>query len=74
MDTVETLQGWTIELRGQEYCVAYFSATPWPLLRNLAQEKVKLLRLQQQQVTQKSLIWQLEREVLELLQNDSTKE
>ena len=74
MDTVETLQGWTIELRGQEDCVAALSATPWPVLRNLAQEKGRLLRLQQQQITQKSLVWQLEREVLELLQNDSTKE
>ena len=74
LDTIETLKGWTLELGGQEYCVAALSATPWPLLRNLAQEKVKLLRLQQQQVTQKSLIWQLEREVLELLQNESTKE
>ena len=74
MVTIETLKDWTLELGGQEYSAASLSIIPWPILRNLAQEKVKLLRLQQQQVTQKSLIWQLEREVLELLQNDSTKE
>ena len=74
MDTIETLKDWTLELGGQEYCAASLSIISWPILRNLAQEKVKLLRLQQQQIAQKSLIWQLEREVLNLLQNESTKE
>ena len=74
MVTIETLKDWTLELGGQEYCAASLSIIPWPILRNLAQEKVKLLRLQEQQVAQKSLIWQLEREVLNLLQNESTKE
>ena len=74
MDTIETLKDWTLELGGQEYSAASLSIIPWPILRNLAQEKVKLLRLQQQQIAQKSLIWQLEREVLNLLQNESTKE
>ena len=74
LDTIETLKDWTLELGGQEYCAASLSIIPWPILRNLAQEKVKLLRLQEQQVAQKSLIWQLEREVLNLLQNESTKE
>ena len=74
MDTIETLKDWTLELGGQEYCAASLSIIPWPILRNLAQEKVKLLRSQEQQVAQKSLIWQLEREVLNLLQNESTKE
>ena len=74
LDTIETLKDWTLELGGQEYCAASLSIISWPILRNLAQEKVKLLRLQQQQIAQKSLIWQLEREILNLLQNESTKE
>ncbi len=52
MDTIETLKDWTLELGGQEYWAASLSIIPWPILRNLAQEKVKLLRLQEQQVAQ----------------------
>jgi len=47
MDTIETLKDWTLELGGQEYCAASLSIIPWPILRNLAQEKVKLLRSQE---------------------------
>ncbi len=74
MDTIETLKDWALELGGQEYCAASLSIIPWPILRNLAQEKVKLLRLQEQQVAQKSLIWRLEQDVVKLVQNESTKE
>ena len=73
MDSIDSLKGWTVELGGQEYCAGSLSSIPWPTLRNLAQEKVKLSRLQQQQVAQESLIWQLEQDVLKLLQNESTK-
>ena len=74
LDTIETLKDWTLELGGQKYCAASLSIIPWPILRNLAQEKVKLLRLQEQQVAQKSLIWRLEQDVVKLVQNESTKE
>ena len=74
LDTIETLKDWTLELGGQEYCAASLSIIRWPILRNLAQEKVKLLRLQEQQVAQKSLIWRLEQDVVKLTQNESTKE
>ena len=74
LETIETLKDWTLELGGQEYGAASLSIIPWPILRNLAQEKVKLLRLQEQQVAQKSLIWRLEQDVVKLLQNESTKE
>jgi hypothetical protein len=74
MVTIETLKDWTLELGGQEYSAASLSIIPWPILRNLAQEKVKLLRLQEQQVAQKSLIWRLEQDVVKLAQNESTKE
>ena len=74
MDAIESLKGWTVELGGQEYCAGSLSSIPWPTLRNLAQEKVKLSRLQQQQVAQESLIWQLEREILELIKNEPSKE
>ena len=74
IDTIETLKDWTLELGGQEYCAASLSIITWPILRNLAQEKVKLLRLQEQQVAQKSLIWRLEQDVVKLAQNESTKE
>ena len=74
LDTIETLKDWTLELGGQEYFAASLSIIPWPILRNLAQEKVKLLRLQEQQVAQKSLIWRLEQDVVKLAQNESTKE
>jgi len=74
MDTIETLKDWTLELGGQEYSAASLSIIPWPILRNLAQEKVKLLRLQEQQVAQKSLIWRLEQEILRLVQNEPIKE
>ena len=74
LDTIETLKDWTLELGGQEYCAASLSLIPWPILRNLAQEKVKLSRLQEQQFAQKSLVWQLEQDVVKLAQNESTKE
>ena len=74
LETIETLKDWTVELGGQEYGAASLSIIPWLILRNLAQEKMKLLRLQEQQVEQKSLIWQLEQEVLKIVQNESTKE
>lgn len=74
MDAIESLKGWTVELGGKEYCAGSLSSIPWPILRNLAREKVKLSRLQEQQVAQKSLIWQLEQDVLELIQNHSSKE
>ena len=54
MDAVEPLKGWSLELAGQEYGAGFLSSIPWPTLRALAQDKVKLLRLQQQQVAQKS--------------------
>ena len=73
MDAIESLKGWTVELGGKEYCAGSLSSIPWPMLRNLAQEKVTLSRLQEQQVAQKALIWQLEQDVLKLLQNESTK-
>ena len=74
LDTIETLKDWTLELGSQEYCAASLSLIPWPILRNLAQEKVKLSRLQEQQFAQKSLVWQLEQDVVKLAQNESTKE
>ena len=74
MDAIESLKGWTVELGGKEYCAGSLSSIPWPMLRNLAQEKVRLLRLQEQQVAQKSLIWRLEQDVVKLVQNESTKE
>ena len=74
LDTIETLKDWTLELGGQEYCAASLSLIPWPILRNLAQEKVKLSRLQEQQFAQKSLVWQLEQDVVKLAQNGSAKE
>ena len=73
MDAVEPLKGWSLELTGQEYGAGFLSSIPWPTLRALAQDKVKLLRLQQQQVAQKSLISQLEQEVLVLIQNNPSK-
>ena len=73
MDAIESLKGWTVELGGKEYCAGSLSSIPWPTLRALAQDKVKLLRLQQQQVAQKSLISQLEQEVLVLIQNNPSK-
>ena len=73
MDAVEALKGWSLELAGQEYGAGFLSSIPWPTLRALAQDKVKLLRLQQQQVAQKSLISQLEQEVLVLIQNNPSK-
>ncbi|MBT3644334.1 MAG: hypothetical protein HN530_05985 [Gammaproteobacteria bacterium] len=73
MDAVEPLKGWSLELAGQEYGAGFLSSIPWPSLRALAQDKVKLLRLQQQQVAQKSLISQLEQEVLVLIQNNPSK-
>jgi hypothetical protein len=73
MDAVEPLKGWGLELAGQEYGAGFLSSIPWPTLRALAQDKVKLLRLQQQQVAQKSLISQLEQEVLVLIQNNPSK-
>ena len=73
MAAVEPLKGWSLELAGQEYGAGFLSSIPWPTLRALAQDKVKLLRLQQQQVAQKSLISQLEQEVLGLIQNNPSK-
>ena len=73
MDAVESLKGWSLELAGQEYGAGFLSSIPWPTLRALALDKVKLLRLQQQQVAQKSLISQLEQEVLVLIQNNPSK-
>lgn len=73
VENIKNLNGWSLELAGDEYCAASLSSIPWPILRNLAQEKVKLSRLQEQQIVQKSLIWELEKQILELIQNKSTK-